>query len=280
VTYYTDNVVVGAFLSPVAVTLYAIGGLLINYVRNIVSAMTTTFMPLASTFEAEGSQHNLRRLLIHGTQGALLVSLPIEAALFFRGHTFIHLWMGAQYAQPSGTVMQILLLSVVFSSANVTSGGIVYGMEKHRRIALWAMVEAAANLILSVTLVRRIGIYGVAWGSAIPSIVIELLLWPSYICKLVQIPVRTYLWHAWIRTAVAVLPFALACALAEHFWRASNLAVFFLQIAALVPLLPLTVVLVFREEAVKQLRAWRERRRGSLAGHLSCEYETSPTSVE
>jgi O-antigen/teichoic acid export membrane protein len=281
VTYYTDNVVVGAFLSPAAVTLYAIGGLLINYVRNIVSAMTTTFMPLASSFEAEGSHHNLRRLLVHGTQGALLVSLPIEAALFFRGHTFIHLWMGQQYAQPSGTVMQILLLSVVFSSANVTSGGIVYGMEKHRRIALWAIVEAAANFILSIILVRRIGIYGVAWGSAIPSIIIELLLWPSYICKLVQIPVRTYLWQAWIRTALTVVPFALACGLAERYWRASNLAVFFLQIAALLPLLPLAILLIFREEVMEQGRKWLERRRRGGAQGLSSEkHAMSAASVE
>jgi O-antigen/teichoic acid export membrane protein len=278
VTYYTDNVVVGAFLSPAAVTFYAIGGLLIGYVRNIVSAMTTTFTPLASTFEAQGRQHNLRQLLIHGTQAALLVSLPIEAALFFRGHTFIRLWMGAQYAQPSGTVMQILLLSVLFSSANVTSGGIVYGMEKHRRIALWAVGEAAANLTLSVILVRRIGIYGVAWGSAIPSVIIELLLWPAYISKLVQIPVRTYLWQAWIRTTLAVLPFALACALVERFWQASNLAVFFVQIAALLPLLPLTVVLMFRDEVVTQVRGWMERRR-SNADSLNREYEASTTTV-
>ncbi len=45
VTYYTDNLVVGAFLSPTAVTLYAIGGLLIGYARQIVSSMTTTFTP-------------------------------------------------------------------------------------------------------------------------------------------------------------------------------------------------------------------------------------------
>ena len=278
VTYYTDNLVVGAFLSPVAVTLYAIGGGLIGYTRQIVSSMTTTFTPLASTFEAEGSKQNLRRLLIHGTRAALLISLPIEAALFFRGHTFIRLWMGAQYAEPSGTVMQILLLSVLFSSANVTSGGIVYGMERHKRIALWAVGEGAANLILSVILVRRIGIYGVAWGSAVPSVVIELLLWPSYISKLVQIPVRTYLWQAWIRTALAVLPFALACALAERFWRASNLAMFFLQIAALLPLLPLALALTFRDEVVTQVREWMERRR-SVAARLSREYGPSTTTV-
>ncbi len=276
VTYYTDNLVVGAFLSPAAVTLYAIGGLLINYSRQIVSSMTTTFTPLASTFEAEGSHDNLRRLLIHGTRAALVVSLPIEMALFFRGHTFIHLWMGGQYAQPSGTVMQILLLSVVFSSANTTSAGIAYGMEKHKRIAFWAMGEAAANLTLSIILVRQIGIYGVAWGSAIPSVIIEMILWPAYVSKLVAIPVRTYLWETWFRTALGVIPFGLACALAERFWPAPNLAVFFLQIAALLPLLPLTLALIFRKELVARARGVKRSR---TSDHRIDEYEPSTTTV-
>jgi O-antigen/teichoic acid export membrane protein len=277
VTYYTDNLVVGAFLSPAAVTLYAIGGLLIGYARQIVSSMTTTFTPLASTFEAEGNYGNLRRLVIHGTRAALIISLPIEVALFFRGHTFIRLWMGEQYAQPSGTVMQILLLSLVFSSANTTSGGIVYGMEKHKRIALWAIGEAVANLALSIILVRRIGIYGVAWGTTIPSVIVELFLWPSYICRLLVIPVRTYLWQTWFRTMLGIVPFGLACALAERFWPARNLAIFFLQIGTLLPLVPLTLALVFRDEVKVQICQWKKRR--SASGRSSSQYESSTTTV-
>ena len=37
VAYYSDNLVVGAFLSPAAVTVYAIGGMLIAYARNIIT---------------------------------------------------------------------------------------------------------------------------------------------------------------------------------------------------------------------------------------------------
>jgi O-antigen/teichoic acid export membrane protein len=277
VTYYTDNLVVGAFLSPGAVTLYAIGGLLIAYARQIVSAMTTTFTPLASSFEAEGNYDNLRRLVIHGTRAALIVSLPIEVALFFRGHTFIRLWMGEQYAGPSGTVMKILLLSVLFASANTTSGGIVYGMEKHKRLALWAILEAAANFVLSIILVRRIGIYGVAWGTTIPSVLVELFLWPRFICKLVVIPVRTYLYQTWFRTGLGVVPFGLACVLAERFWPARNLLVFFLQIAVLLPLLPLTLGLIFRKEAVAQAKAWLKRRK--LSNRLNEDYEPVTTTI-
>lgn len=277
VTYYTDNLVVGAFLSPSAVTLYAIGGILIGYVRQIVSSMSATFTPLASTFDAEGNQQNLRRLLIHGTRAALIISLPIEAALFVRGHTFIRLWMGEQYAQPSGTILQILLLSLLFSSANITSAGIVYGMEKHKRIALWAIVEGAANLILSITLIRRMGIYGVAWGTAIPSVIIELLLWPPYISKLLAVPVRTYLWQTWVRTSLAVLPFGLACELAEHFWPARNLAMFFVQIALLLPLLPGTVAIVFHEEVKTYVRRWIKER--PLSRQLRDSYEPTTTAL-
>jgi O-antigen/teichoic acid export membrane protein len=275
VTYYTDNMVVGAFLSPGAVTLYAIGGILITYARQIVSSMTTTFTPLASTFEAEGSDDNLRRLLIHGTRAALIVSLPIEVALFFRGHTFIRLWMGDQYAQVSGTVMQILLLSVVFGSATTTAGGIVYGMGQHKRIAFWGIGEAAANLILSIILVRRIGVYGVAWGTAIPSVVIEVLFWPVFISRLVKISVRTFLWETWFRPAVAIVPFTLACVVVERYWPARNLLWFFVQIAVLLPLVPLAVALVFRKEVETQVRAWIKRRKASNL--LNHEYETSTT---
>jgi O-antigen/teichoic acid export membrane protein len=277
VTYYTDNMVVGAFLSPAAVTLYAIGGILITYARQIVSSMTTTFTPLASTFEAEGSDDNLRRLLIHGTRAALIISLPIEVALFFRGPTFIRLWMGDQYAQVSGTVMQILLLSVVFGSATTTAGGIVYGMGQHKRIAFWGIGEAAANLILSVILVRRIGVYGVAWGTTIPSVIIEVLFWPIFISRLVKISVRTFLWQTWFRPAIAIVPYALACMAVERYWPARNLLWFFIQIAVLLPLVPLGVALVFRKDAVTQVQAWIKRRNASNG--TKHEYEISTTTV-
>lgn len=245
---YTDNLVVGAFTSATAVTFYAIGGSLIMYARQIVAAMTTTFSPLASTYEAQGRDQDLRRLLIHGTRAALLVSLPIELALFQRGETFISLWMGPQYAQPSGTVLRILLISLIACTGSAACCGIVYGMEKHKRIAMWAIVEAVANLSLSIFLVRRIGIYGVAWGTTIPSLVIETLLWPPYICSLVKMRVGSYLWQTWGRTCLAAVPYALGCYMAERYWPASNMLIFFLQIALLLPLFPLTLALVYRVE--------------------------------
>ncbi|HEV2117522.1 MAG TPA: flippase [Terriglobales bacterium] len=259
IAYYTDNVVVGAFLSTTAVTFYAIGGSLLAYARQAVNAMTQTFTPLASSYEAEGRMDSLRRLLIHGTRAALVVSLPIELALFFRGHTFIRLWMGEQFAHPSGTVLQILLISLIFTSANTTSYGIVTGIAKHQRVAYWGIVEAALNLALSIVLVRYIGIYGVAWGTTLPNLFVEVVLWPPYVCRLVQMPLRHYLWQTWLRTGLASLPFAAGCYLADRHWQARNLPEFFLQIAALLVLFAFGLLLIYRNEFGVEAKAQMRR---------------------
>jgi O-antigen/teichoic acid export membrane protein len=173
--------------------------------------------------------------------------------------------------------MQILLLSLAVSSANTTSGGIVYGMEKHKRIAIWAIVEAIANLALSLVLVRRMGIVGVAWGTAIPSVTVELLLWPSYVCKLLNMRTRTYIWQVWIRTTLGVVPFGLGCLLVERFWPVHSLAAFFGQIALLLPLFPLTLALIFRREIMAQAPGWIQRWR--VSRRVRNEYQPSTTAV-
>ncbi len=252
--YYTDNLIVGFFISASAVTFYAIGGSLLEYLRQVVSSVTTVFMPLASSFEARGEHDQLRRLLIQGTRGSILIASPIALALFFRGHTFIQLWMGGQYAQISGRVLQILLLAQVFGIANFTAGNIAYGLAKHRAFALSVLVESISNLGLSIFLIKLIGINGVAWGTVIPSLAVQLLFWPRYICKLLEIPVRLYLWQSWIRPGMAVIPFGVACYFSDRLLTATSLFQFFLQIAAILPVFLAGVALFFWKELAWQMR--------------------------
>ena len=258
IVYHTDNIVVGMFVTTSAVTYFAIAGNLVAYAREILFAMSSTFVPLASGFEAEGKNEKLRHLLIQGTRASLVLFLPVCIALFFRGHTFISLWMGREYAVISGTLIQILLLNQVLAMANITAGGIAYGMEKHRPSAIWAIGEAIANLTLSILLVRRMGIYGVAWGTVIPGIVINLICWPYYISTFLDISAYEYIWKGWGYAALAATPYGLACRWEEQHLVANNLAVFFIQIIAILPLFLLACVVVFW----KQVRPHFYRRLG------------------
>jgi O-antigen/teichoic acid export membrane protein len=235
VIYYTDNLVVGVFVSTAAVTFYSIAGTLTEYIRLIISSLVSSFLPLASRFQAEGQPKKIQRLLIRGTNVALAISLPIEVALLFRGPTFIRLWMGSQYAREGGAILQVLLVSLAFSVTNHVSSIIAYGLGRPKPMVLWRVGEAVANLGLSVVLAMQIGAVGVAWGTALPSLFNSLFFFPRFICRLVNIPVTSYLRRTWLPSGLGVAPFGVACFLTDHYWHPTTLVRFALQVLVILP---------------------------------------------
>ena len=244
--YQTDNLVVGAFVSASAVTFYSIGNSLCRYTDQVVGSMTLTFVPAASTYEAAGDSDKLLGLYRNGTRAVMTISLPILVTLLVRGRTFIGLWMGAQYEQSSGTVLIILATALLFSLSNNTASSIAYGIEKHKIMAKWAVVEAVANLSLSVILARKFGIYGVAVGTLIPSLLVHLVLWPVVFTRLLGLGGPRVVWGVWGPMFLTAVPFAIASHFVNVMFPPRNLLVFLFQTLALLPVFFLTVAAVFR----------------------------------
>lgn len=256
----TDNLVVGAFLSVGMVAYYSIGGSLISYSGQVVSALSTTFAPLASGMDASGRSEDLNKLLLRGTQATLALALPISWTLLFRGKTFIGLWMGHQYSEVSGTVLQILMISQFFSVANTTAAAIMMAIDKHKEVAKWSMIEAGMNLCFSILLVRTIGIYGVAWGTSAVMATIHLIFWPRYVRKVLKIPIGTYLWDGWMKITLYSLPFAVTCALADHYLHAGSLVIFAGQIVITLPIYGAFLLIGWRNEGMQLFSRWKASR--------------------
>jgi len=108
-------------------------------------------------------------------------------------------------------------------------------------------------------LVRKMGIFGVAWGSTIPNMVVCFLFWPWYLKRTLQIPVREYIAMTWVRPLLAMAPFGLCSYLVEHGKPATHLWVFFGQIALILPfaLLGFWYVCVSREERQARFEQFR-----------------------
>jgi hypothetical protein len=113
--------------------------------------------------------------------------------------------------------------------------------------------------------------YGVAWGTVVPNLIVQFFFWPRYICKLMDMPVRSYLWQSWARPALAAIPFGLACYATDRYWVATHLFQFFLQIAAILPLFVLGLVIFFWKEFAWQSRNTfgRRLRTSSLENNLA-----------
>jgi O-antigen/teichoic acid export membrane protein len=233
--FFTDALVIGAFLPVSMVTFFAIGGNLANYGRDLVGGFSRTMTPLASKLEVEAGREGLQRGISKQARFCALAMWPIFLTLIIRGSSFIGLWMGPSYSELSGHVLWILSVPWLFGAgASVVAAGML-GIGQHKRVVPFALAEGLGNLVLSIALVKSMGILGVAWGTAIPNLAISIFFWPWYIRRTLGIPIRDYAYSLWLRPAMAMLPFVLCTLAANRWWQASNLLFFFAQVAAVFP---------------------------------------------
>jgi len=234
--FYTDTMIIGAFLSVSMITFFAIAGTLMSQVRVILRGITTAMTPLASSLDAHISNVGLQSTHLRASRYATMVIAPILVTFMLRGESFINLWMGDEYGELSGRVLLILALALLLTTGNHVSAAIMVGMGRHKGMVPIAVGEALCNLLLSILLVQSLGVEGVAWGTAIPNIAFGILCWPWYIHRTLGVSIRTYLISIWLRPGTALILFALASASIEEFWPATNLVLFFSQVAMVLPL--------------------------------------------
>jgi len=234
--YYTDSLVIGIYLPVSAVTFFAIAGNLMNYARAPIASISIILTPLASSIEAREDAEHLKDVSLLAARYCTAVMLPIAVTFLVRGQSFIGLWMGREYASLSSEVLSVLTLAWMFSAGNQALSGIMMGISRHKMLVPVALAEASLNLVLSIVLVKRIGVVGVAWGTALPSLAVHAMFWPIYVRNVLKISVSRYIYSTWVQNAIAGVPFLLGSYLVERFWPAPNLSTYFAQVVTVLPL--------------------------------------------
>ncbi len=181
----------------------------------MVSLAVDTFYPSATRLDSRGDLAGLRELQILGTKISLLISLPLCLGFLFFGKQFIVLWMGKEYAI-SAVYLSILAIPQFTSMSQFSSALILSGMAKHKPLAYMAFGEGVLNLILSIILVRRIGLVGVAWGTVIPHIINTGIVIPWYTLRTLHMSASDYLLKACLRPVLCAIPVTGLCYALSH----------------------------------------------------------------
>ena len=229
--FYTDSVVIGLFVNAAAITYYAIAGSLINYGRNVVSLAADTFYPGATRLDAKQDTKGLQDLYILGTRITLIIGLPLCVGFLLLGKQFIGLWMGPAYAV-SALYLSILTIPQFASMAQYISAVVLVAMAKHRVLAYLTLAEGVTNLALSMYLVRKMGVVGVAWGTVIPHAITTTLVVPLYTMRALNMKWRDYLLGGFLPAVAAAIPGAAVCYAVSVLIRASSWPGFVLAVFA------------------------------------------------
>ena len=126
-------------------------------------------------------------MVLTGAKAAMLIGLPVCIGFIVLGRRFISLWMGAEYAAQAGTVLAVLATGHLFGLPYYTISGVLYGLGRHRVVAWSRVFEGVVNLVLSVILVQRYGVVGVAIGTIVPHIIVVGAVLPIVLPRWVPI---------------------------------------------------------------------------------------------
>ncbi len=220
--FYSDATVIGIFIGAAAITYFSIGSKLVSYSANITQSMAQIFTPMSSEFNATGDMERLRRILVMGNRACALIVFPLCATLIILGKSVIEVWVGAKYVPIAYTVLVLLIVSDSLQMAQSASPKILYGMARHRTMAFVWLAEGVANLILSIVLLRRYGVIGVAIGTAIPQICTNLFFLPQHLCGVLGMRLGTFVRQTYLAPALLSLPLIAALLGMRHFFVAHS----------------------------------------------------------
>jgi O-antigen/teichoic acid export membrane protein len=182
----TDEVVIGAFMPVMAVTPYNLARRLSSLPQSLTEQFLSQLLPLASQIHAENNPNKLQSLFLVSTRLTLALLLPFGFILIILSRPLLAWWVGEEYAVYAPLVA-ILTLATMIDTSIWPAGSILQGMARHRLIAVLALGAGIVNLILSVVLVRYIGLTGVALGTLIPTTVVCLGVILPYTTRLVGV---------------------------------------------------------------------------------------------
>ncbi|GFO53877.1 hypothetical protein GMSM_08840 [Geomonas sp. Red276] len=189
---FTDEIVVGSFLRVADVTYYSIATNLVTYFEKIVWSGSSVFVPYISQLDARGEGEQVRESFLVGSKFTLLFTLYLFCGIILLGGDFIGVWMGKGYGETVRPILVTLALAKVLSLGQSMAVARFFGTSRHQLLSKLNFAEAALNLVLSLVLVRRFGMIGVAWGTLIPACLCNGCLLPLIIVKEFKIGFSEY----------------------------------------------------------------------------------------
>jgi O-antigen/teichoic acid export membrane protein len=206
-----DPLVVASTLGAALVTPYSLGARLVEAFCQLVVGTFGMMMPVFSRYEGKGDFGAMRAALLKVTKLSAVVAGFAGLSTAFYARPFLARWMGPAFdAAAAAQVAAVLALGYTLALPHASGTQLLFGLSRHRSYAALNLAEGVLNLTLSALLARRLGLVGVALGTALATIAMKCLVQPVLVCRAAGVSLGDYLGDAILLTlAKTAAPLAL-----------------------------------------------------------------------
>ena len=218
---YIYPVLIARFLSPIAVTIFALPMKILSFPGEGIGTMTEIMNPLSSQLEARNNFAKLRELIQMSVQSAFLLLAPLAAFLFVFGRELLTLWVGPQYAI-AYRLLVLLTLGVGVASTQCCVQSMLFGIERHKQLFWYRLGEGLSITVLGAAALQIAGLEGLALVMAATLLLTSLVLVPRHLCKILDLPLRRYLLQGCVKPCLLALPAAATFAASRFLFQVDS----------------------------------------------------------
>jgi O-antigen/teichoic acid export membrane protein len=193
--YSSDAIVIGAMLDTTAVAVWTVGQRLAQLAQRLTNQVNDALFPLVVDSDAMARPERLQAILLQSTKLSLALAVPLCVGLIVLAGPLVQRWVGARFA---GSVLplQIMIAIVLVRSGTASANLILKGAGRHQLLTFANATTAVINVLLSVALVRPLGLVGVALGTLIPVAGSAVFVLYPAACRRVSVSLWRPLIHA------------------------------------------------------------------------------------
>lgn len=191
INWRVDNLIIGTLTNSKTLGIFNIGSQLLFSFIAFASAISNIFTPkIVQMVKQEVSKTVLMaQLCIIGRYQMIVLGYVFVVFAAF-GELFIELFVGNEFSQAYWVAL-ISMVPLMFVLAQTSTNAVLQGLNKHKVRSLLLLVTAMANIIISIILVKQIGMVGASWGTAFALFVGELLMVNVYLYRVIGLN----MWH-------------------------------------------------------------------------------------
>lgn len=160
-----DVLLIGVFLTPLAVSYYVVAKQIITFLKAPANSLGFAISPRYSEQVQKGNLETASKLYEEALTGTLAFYVPAMVGLIIVAEPTLSLLFGPAYIGGT-TVLQILTLYLLAQTVSYITGGGLNFLGKAKIRAYLKASAAIFNLLLNIILIPTIGIIGAAISSA------------------------------------------------------------------------------------------------------------------
>jgi O-antigen/teichoic acid export membrane protein len=218
VTNQMSPIIIGLLLGVGLVALYSIASRLMSYANSLLGSCTGVLTPVATALHAEDKTEQQRRLFLTGGKYCLALALFVLTVCLFLGKPLVTLWVGSGMEAAAGLLL-VLALGEVLPMSQLTTQSMLLGMGRHKITACLGVVENILGIGAAVALAPAYGLLGVCLAFAVSGALCRGVGLAVCGCRLMQVPLGTYVTRVLLPPVLWALPSALLLAVLVA-WRA------------------------------------------------------------